>query len=370
MNNTYGRYIVIFPVVEMRLDLLPFGKRYTWLRSWEDLRDLHGKIIGKQVKIFTYNEDAKRKPPKLFFSTLIDAPSEEEAYELGRRKLEEFVYLLSVFLRKSFRILPFESITLPLPNVRSIKEVELKVDKGYATKIITPRGAWTILSPHFGETTANTIFPAHFEMPKMEGKVSHTAIVMSRKGLDEVGDFLVRIERLDEEERGLLNVIGQLYSTATSSEVVSISYLLLWEILEVYSHARSYPTRLLDKQTLRKVRALLKQEKYEEKDIERLISVLGMRREKTETEVMSTVIQKDLFPEKELGEIYDMIRDLRKTRSEITHPKALSDIDQAILLDYYRKLKEIVEKLLISIIRKYEHKEETAVEGENFGNSR
>lgn len=361
MNDTYGRYVFILPVVEMRLDLLPFGKRYTWLRSWEDMEELNGKVIGKRLKIFTYTEDAKRKPSKLFLCTLIDAPSEEEAYDLGRRRVEEFVYLMSVFLRKGFRILPYETVTLPLPNVRSIKEVELQVNKGYIDKIIAPSGKWTILSPHFGEITANDIFPAHFEMPKIEGKVSHTGIVMSKKGLDEVGDFFVRIEGLKDEERGLLNVIGQLYSAATSNELVSISYLLLWETLEVYSHTLSSPTRLLNKQTLRRVKAVLKQEKYEEKDVERLISVLGMYGEKTETEVMSIIIQKNLFSKKKLSEIDKMIRDLRKTRSMITHPKVLSDIDKGTLLDHYVILREIVERLLLFYIQKYGNKEETPI---------
>lgn len=369
MIDTYGRYIFILPVVEVRLDLLAFGKRYTWLRSWEDLGELNGKIVGKQ-RIFTYIEDAKRKPSKLFFCTLIDAPSEEEAYELGKQRVEEFVYLMSVFLRKAFGILPYESVTLPLPNVRSIKDVDLQVDKGYATKIITPRGEWTLLSPMFGEITQDKIFPTHFEMPKMEGKVSHNAVAMSKKGLDQVADFFIRIERLNDEERGLLNAIGQLYSTATSSEVVSVSYILLWEILEVYSHTRSSPSRLLSKQTLRRIRVLLRQEKYEEKTVERLLSVLGMRGEKTETEVMSIVIQKNLFPKKKLSEINKMIRDLRRTRSMITHPKVWSDIDKATLLDHYGKLKETVEKLLLLYIHKYTGKEQNPIEGENFGSIR
>jgi len=359
MNDTYGRYIFILPVVEMRLDLLPFGKRHTWLRSWEGLEELNGKIIGKQLKIFTYTEDAKHKPSKLFLCTLVDALREEEAYDLGRRKVEEFVYLMSVFLRKGFRILPYETVTVPLLNVRSIKEVELQVDKGYVTKIIAPRGRWTILSPHFGEITGKDIFPSYFEMPKIEGKVSHTAIAMSKTGLYEVGDFFVRIKGLKDEERGLLNVIGQLYSAATTSESVSTSYLLLWETLEVYSHTLSSPTRLLNKETLIRVKALLKKENYQERDVDRLISVLGMYGEKTETEVMSFTIHKNLFPKKRLSEIHKLIRELRKTRSLITHPKILSDIDKATLLDNYAKLREIVENLLLSYIRRYGNNKET-----------
>lgn len=370
MNDTYGRFIFVLPVVEMRLDLLPFGKRHTWLRSWEDLEELNGKIIGKRFKIFVYNEDSERKPSKLFFCTLIDALCEEEAYELGKRKVEELVYLMSVFLRKSFRILPYEAITLPLPNIRSIKEIDLQVDKGYATKIVNPRESWTILSPHFGKITHNAIFPTHFEMPKIEGKVSHTAIALSKKGLEAVGDLFVRIEGLNDEERRLLNIIGKLYSTATSSEVVSTSYLLLWEILEVYSHTLSTPTRLLNKRTLKRVKELLRQQEYEEKDIERLGSMLGMYGEKTETELMSIIIHRNLFSEKKPSEVYEMIRDLRKTRSIITHPKVSRQVDKATSLDHYGKLKEVVGRLLLSYIQKYEHKEETQAEGDKIGSIR
>lgn len=352
MSNTYGRYIVIVPAIAMNLDLLPFGKRYTWMKCWDDLCELNEKIIGEQIKIFTYVEDPKREPTKLFLCTLIDSRSEEDAYEKGMAKIEEFLSLITVFLRRSFEVLTYEVTTLPLPNVRSLKEVELHVDGGYLAKVSSPKGNWTMLSPHFGEITNDTIFPVYFELPKMEGKVSGTQTVIRKKDFDEVEDFFVKIDRLSKEERGFLKVIGQLYSTAISTEAISISYLLLWEILEVYSHTLSTLTQLLDKQKLSKVRKFLKQEKYE--DTERIVSWLGMLGEQTETQVISTIIQKDLFPKKKIDEVNTTITALRKTRNMITHPKVLSNIDNATLLDHYQKLKEIVDKLLIHLCKSYE----------------
>jgi len=81
MSDTYGRYIIIAPVIAVNLDLLAFGRRYTWQRRWDDLHDLNGRILGDQFKVFTYVEDIKRKPTKLFFCLLIDSLSEEEASE-------------------------------------------------------------------------------------------------------------------------------------------------------------------------------------------------------------------------------------------------------------------------------------------------
>jgi len=53
MFSTYGKYVVIVPVVAMDLDLLAFDKRHTWLKLWEDLHELNGKLIGQQFKLFT-----------------------------------------------------------------------------------------------------------------------------------------------------------------------------------------------------------------------------------------------------------------------------------------------------------------------------
>jgi hypothetical protein len=146
MFTTYGRYLVIVPVMATDLDLLAFDKRHTWLRFWEDLRELNGKIIGQQFKLSIYVEDPKRKPTKLFFSMLIDSPSEEDAYEEGMSKVEEFLSIMNVLLRRGFGILAYEVATLPLPSVRSLKEIELDIDGEYITKVNTPYGNWTVLS--------------------------------------------------------------------------------------------------------------------------------------------------------------------------------------------------------------------------------
>lgn len=263
-----------------------------------------------------YVEDVKHKPTKLFVSTLVDSLSEEEAYEEGIKKVEEFVSLINVFLKRGFRILKYEVSTLPVPNVRSLEEVELHVDNGYVTKIITPYGSWTILPPHFGEVNHAEIFPLHFEMPKIEGKVSPKVIVMPRKELRQVEDFFSRIDSFDGEKRGLLKIIGQLYATAVSTETISVSYLLLWQILEVYA---------------------------------KTLSRLGMLRKPIKTEVISMTVNKNIFPEKSLDEIKRTIINLRETRNTITHPEIFKDVNNLRLLDHYMQLKGIVDKILISL---------------------
>ena len=251
--------------------------------------------------------------------------------------------------------------TLPLPSVCSLTEVELDIDGGYVTRISTPHGSWNILSPHFGEITHDTIFPSYFEMPKIEGGVSGTIIVMPRKGLDDVADFFLKIDKLTKEERGLLKTVGQLYAAAVSTEAVSVSYLLLWEILEVYSNSFPSSSSLLDKQTLNQVRVLLEEKKYKAENVERIVSVLGMLNSQTETQMVSTIIKKKLLPDEKMEEINKLITALRRTRGTITHPKALSGVDRVTLLEHYRQLKEIIDKLLVHLSRSDRYGEKVAL---------
>jgi hypothetical protein len=189
-------------------------------------------------------------------------------------------------------------------------------------------------------------------MPKIEGKVSLKMSVMTKEGLNEAEKIFSRIDSLKSEDRGLIKVIGQLYATAVSTETISLSYVLLWEILEVYSLTMSEPTPLLSKKTINKIEKLLSNEGYVEKDIGKVVSFVSMLGESTQTEIISESIQQDLFPEKDLNEVNAMLRDLRKTRNIITHPKVFKEIDNATILAHYGKLKEIVSKLLIHLAKR------------------
>jgi hypothetical protein len=294
------QYIAIAPILGMDLHLIKFSKGYTWFRLWDDLKELDGKVINQQIKLVVPQQKVNKRPSKFYVCVLVKAESEENAYEKGIRKIEEFVFLSNVYLRRSFRILLREAVTLPMPKTQSIADISLIVESERIKKITSPLEGWTLEVPYFGEITHKDIYPAYFELTDIRAKVSETASVLGKKTWLAFETKYRELITAKTDQKELLVVIGPLYALANSAETVSLSYIMLWEILEAYSGTDKDRESLLSDKTLGTIRELMKEQKYTKEATQIVLNTLRGLKKETLTQQMAKIVKNQLFPERNL----------------------------------------------------------------------
>lgn len=75
--------------------------------------------------------------------------------------------------------------------------------------------------------------------------------------------------------------------------------------------------------------------------------MLKSLKKETLTQQMASIIQTQLFPDKNQNDIYRQLKDIRNTRNRLTHPNLSKKMDKTKILNHYQRLREIVDKLLI-----------------------
>ena len=342
-----NRYIAVVPVLGMDLHLLKFDGGYSWFRLWDDLQELDGRIVNQQIKLIVPLENVSKRPSKCYICTLVDATTEKVAYEKGLCRIEEFVFLANIYLRRSFRPLVHEAVTLPMPKTKSLNDISLIIENGNISKIISSLENWTLKVPYFGKITHKDYYPAHFELTDIQSNVSETANLISKKGWLAFEKKLKKLASLKSEQKELLVIIGQLYASANSAETIALSYIMLWEVLEAYSGTDKGRQALLSNETLGKIRKLVVQQGYNKDDTKTVLSMLKSLKKETLTQQMASIIQTQLFPDKNQNDVYRQLKDIRNTRNRLTHPNASKKTDKTKILNHYQQLREIVDKLLI-----------------------
>lgn len=299
----FKKYIVVVPTVGSKLDLLPFDeKRYTWVSLWHDLGALHGKCIFQQFKIFVDQPDPDSSPPKLFVCTLVNAQCEEEAYCKGR----EDVLALSSSLVRLFKegyepeyhemtVIPLHQFKLPptMEDGLSVLSIELRTRNGKVEEVATPYGTFKP-TRHFGKAIHEEFMNRYFAIPIVaEGTFAKVTISMSRKELlFDIDAGLEKTRAFESSDEGeLMNVVATLYSAAVTTANMSVSYLLLWQILESLASGKDSGQKLLTDTTMNGIFRLLQQEGHEVITIQKIHSVLGMLREKSETRVIAEMLR-------------------------------------------------------------------------------
>ena len=221
----------------MDLHLLKFGKGYSWFRVWDNLQQLNNKIINQQLKLIIPEKNVAKQPSKFYACTLTKALSEESAYEQGTSKIEEFLFLSNIYLNRSFRPLLEEAITLPFPKTHSINNISLEILDDRVNKIISDEERWTLEVPYFGAITPSEksidFYPAHFEITDIQSKISEHINVISKQKWLAFENHYEKLCKIEDTKKDLLVIIGQLYASASSSETIALSYMMLWEILRL-----------------------------------------------------------------------------------------------------------------------------------------
>ena len=189
----------------------------------------------------------------------------------------------------------------------------------------------------------------YFKIPKLEAGTSEMPpISMSPKeDLLDIEPHLnkIRASRSSEEAK-LMNVLATLYSAAITTENISVSYLLLWQILESSASIKNAGGKLLSDDTLNDIRRLLQEGDYDAATVHRVKNLLGMLRGKGEVQVITEMLREYLFPDDSVDVLERKVGELRKIRGAITHPKPSERLDANKLLKNYKELRDIIDKLL------------------------
>ena len=350
------KYIAVAPMVELSLDLLRFGKnRYTWASFWDDLRGLDSRCIFNKFKIFIDQEDPAFFPPKLFVCMLISAESIEEAYEKCIQDILALSNGLVSLFSKGFEPIYHEMIIIPLYSIApppmtkdaiSVKLVELTIKNGNVDTIITPYGVWRHVRTR-GEASHKEYLDAYFNIPKIEaGNIPMPDIRMLKKeALLNLEHRLKKTGTFESNTKAkLVNLVASLYSAAVTTENISVSYLLLWQILESSTSSKEAGRKSLNKTTLNSIKGLLQEEKYDNATVQKVNSVLGGLRD--EVEMIAEMLRKYLFPDDGVDVLEQKVEKFRKIRGAITHPRPSRRLDTNELLTNYKELRDIINKLL------------------------
>lgn len=360
----FKKYIVVVPVVELNLDLLTFGEgEYTWVPFWDDLRSLHGKCIFHEFKIFVDQPNPASFPPKLFVCTLVNAQSEKEAYEKGT---ESVLFLSNSLVRLFLRgfepkyhetiATPFYPTKLPATteDTISVELVKLTTKNGNIKGIATPYMVYEPRVALHGSAAHEKYVTTHFKIPKLEAGTSNmpTIHMLQKEVLLNIGPHLKNIRASkSSDETKLMNVVATLYSAAVTTENISVSYLLLWQILESFASSKGSGEKLLTGNARNKIEELLQHEGYDVVTAQRVSSVLGMLRGKNDIQIIAEMLKEYLFPNEEVDVLVlrQDVEKFRKIRHAIVHPKGSERLDANELQANYKKLRDIVYKLLLEI---------------------
>lgn len=348
------KYIVVVPIVEMELALLRFGEnRYTWVPFWDDLRELDGKCIFDEFKIFVDQEDLASSPPKLFVCTLTKAEGTEKAYEQGTQAILALSNRLVILLGQGFEPIQHEAIVVDLtPIIKDtidVKLVELTTKNGNVESIATPYGVWKSNFPIPLRFSHNEYVTLHSKVQKIEeGNIGLPTAKMVQK--DVLLNIEANLKRLgafkSNDERELMNVIATLYSAAIITSNISISYLLLWQVLESFAASKEAGGKLLTRKTLNSIKRLLQEECYDTATVKKVSSRLGMLREKTEVQMIAEMLREYSFPGNSVDVLEQKVEEFRKIRGAITHPRLSGRLDANELLTNYKELRGIIDNLL------------------------
>lgn len=357
-----GKYIVILPVLELELDLYKFSEnRYTWLQFWEDLKSLNSKCMFNEFKIFVDQGDPSSSPPKLFILTLIDANSKDEAYEKGTEKILNLVNNLVFLFLRGFEPIHHEAVAVPFcpPNLPlsvddsiNVERIEVVIKTGNVDKIITPHGVWEF-KPMLqgGKVSHKERVTTYFKIRKIEcdGKEIQIRMPIRKDVLLNIENSLEVMLSESKIEKELKNTIATLYSASVTMENISISYLLLWQILESFASSKKVGEKLFTKTTTNNIKELLQKENYDIATIHRIGSMLGMLEKNTPTQIIAEIFREYLFPNENIEVLKQKVEKLKRIRNSITHPEPSKRLDANELQTNYKELKGIIERLLRKI---------------------
>jgi hypothetical protein len=348
-------YISVIPITEIKVDLLSLGEqRYTWFPSWDDLRSLNGKCLLDRFKIFLDQQDPSHFQPKLFVCMLIAAVNEHEANWKGTEATRTLANQLVTLFSRGFEVIEHEALiidaSLITKGISSLNMIELTILNGNVRTISSPHGKWTSNFPQGLAYSSDSCLSTFAKLQKIEGDTKDLCVpsiqMLQKEVLLNIDSNLRKMENAKpEHKKMLMNSITALYSAAITTSNVTISFLLLWQVLESLALIECQDEQAISSNTLEKIILLLSNEKYDLQTQRRVKSTLAMLTKKSNVDTIAEIVKREVFPNEEYATLRRDIDRFRRIRGAIAHPKGLSHEDTVNLLKSYQELRNIVQTL-------------------------
>jgi hypothetical protein len=215
-------------------------------------------------------------------------------------------------------------LTPVIKDTIDVKLIELTTRNGNVESITTPYGVWKSNFPKPLSFSHNEYVTIYSKLQKIqEVSIELPSAKMVRK--DVLLNMEANLKRIGasktNDERELMNVITSLYSAAATIGNISVSYLLLWQVLESLAASKEARSELLNKRILNSIKRLLQKEGYDVATVHRVDSQLGMLTEKSEVQMMAEMLRECLFPDDSVDALEQKVEEFRKIRCAITHPR-------------------------------------------------
>jgi hypothetical protein len=249
-------------------------------------------------------------------------------------------------------VIPFHPTEVPptIEHTTGIEVVKVTAKNGEVEEIATPYSTYKPRLALPGKAVHKKYGTTYFKIPKLEpGTSKMPTIYMSPKEhLLDIEHHLQAIRASKSSD--LMDLVATLYSGAITTENISVSYLLLWQILESLASSESPGKKLITKDTEKSIRKLLQQEGYDAQTLDKVNSILGMLREKTESEIIAETLRDYLHPAEGVDISEQKVEKFRGIRGAVTHPRLSRRLDTHELMETYTELRDIVERLVHKLV--------------------
>jgi hypothetical protein len=151
-------------------------------------------------------------------------------------------------------------------------------------------------------------------------------------------------------EANLVNIVATLYSGAITTENISVSYLLLWQILESVASSKDNGGKLFNSTVMNKIRELLQQEGYDVDTVQRVNSILLMLGKKNDVQLIAETLWDYLHPAEGVDGLKRKVKKFRSLRGAVTHPGLSRKLSMYELMETYTELRDIVHRLVHKLV--------------------
>lgn len=358
------RYIRISPIDTFFYDFIetPNGQ-YTAVKFWHDLSSLND-TIHNNLKIFVTHDTSHDviSEPEMFIVAIIEAKTLNEAVPTLVNDIGKLLASLASQFSCGFKAIHERSLTIAATanHKFEIANIDLEISNGVISSIIFVDPSSVVEKDGGYEFKGTRMKPSY----ALTGSVKHDDYINSYFSINHPDasdlnvncamlqpDKLQSIAELPDFETGsIFNTLLALYNESLSCPIPSTGFSLLWQIIELID-SNADVTQLLDEETLITIVSSLEEKNIDKEIIQnRILGSLKAMKAESQAERFLTGVKK-ILPEWNIPtNIKSIIRDARKARGKLYHPRTAGDPYDKELLKSYQELNNIVKSIVKSII--------------------
>ena len=364
------RYIRISPIDAFFYDFMetPNGQ-YTAVKFWHDLSSLNG-TIHNNLKLFVTHETSHDviSEPEMFIAAITEAKTLNEAVPILVNDIRNLLASLATHFSCGFKPIHERSFTIAANANHDfeINHIDLEISNNVISSIIFVDPS-TIVEKEDGYELKGTRTKT---MYALKGSVKHDDYINSYFSINHpdasnlnVNCVMLQPEKLqsiaelpDFETDHIFNTLLALYNDSLSCPIPSTAFSLLWQIIELID-SNADTTQLLNEDALNAIVTSLEGSNLDTEVIQNRIlgSLKGMKAESQPERFITGI--KMILPEWNAPEnIKSIIRNARKARGKLYHPRVAGDPYDKELLKSYQEINDIVKTIVKSIIEKSSNK--------------